>query len=74
LPNHRLCQKSSLKAGEFVPVFSVVTQPCPTDSTNADLDDDEDAPGLYGEVIDGVGDGTHLIIASVIKTNDKIRD
>ncbi len=51
-----------------------MTQPCPTDSTNADLDDDEDAPGLYGEVIDGVGDGTHLIIASVIKTNDKIRD
>jgi hypothetical protein len=66
--------KSSLKVGKFVPAFSVVTQPYPTDSTKAHFDDDEDNPGLYGKMIDGVGDGTHLIIASFIKTNDKIID
>jgi hypothetical protein len=66
--------KSSPKADKFVPAFSVVTQPCPTDSTNAYLGDDEDDPGLYGKMIDGVSNGTHLIIASFIRTNDKIRD
>ncbi len=49
--------KFSLKAGKFVPVFSFVIQPCPTDSTNTDFDDDKDNPGLYGNMIDGVGDG-----------------
>ena len=41
-----------------------------------DLDGDEDDnnPGIYSHTIDGVGNGTHLIIASFIKTNDKIRD
>jgi hypothetical protein len=58
--------KSSLKAGKFVPAFSVVTQPCPTDSTNTDLDDDKEDPGLYGKMIDGVSNGMHLIIASYI--------
>jgi hypothetical protein len=43
-------------------------------STEADLDDDKDDPGLYSKMIDGVGDGTRLITASFIKTNDKIRD
>jgi hypothetical protein len=66
--------KSSLKAGKFVPAFSNATQPCPIHPTNADLDDDEYYPGLYGKMIDGVGNGTHLIIASFIKTDDKIRD
>jgi hypothetical protein len=66
--------KSSLKAGKFVHAFSVVTQPCPTDSTTTDLDDDKDNPGLHGKMIDGVSNGMHLIIASFIKTNDKIRD
>ncbi len=33
-----------------------------------------DNPDLYGEMIDGVGNGKHLIIASFIKTNDEIRD
>ncbi len=74
LPNLWLCQKSSLKAGKFVPAFSVVTQPCPMYSTNTDLDDAKDNPGLYGKMIDGVGNGTHFIIASFIKTNNKIRD
>jgi hypothetical protein len=44
------------------------------DSTTTDLDDDEDNPGLHGKMIDGVGNGMHLIIASFIKTDDKIRD
>ncbi len=66
--------KSSLKTGMFVPAFSVVTQPCPTDSTNTDLDDDKNYPGPYGKMIDGVSGGMHLITASFIKTNDKIRD
>ncbi len=64
--------KYSLKAGKFVPAFSVVTLPCPTDSTNPDLDDDKNNPGLYGKMMIGVGDGMHLIIDSFIKTNDKI--
>jgi hypothetical protein len=29
--------------------------------------------GIYSKTIDGVGDGTHFITASFIKTNDKIR-
>jgi hypothetical protein len=62
--------KSSLKAGKLVPAFSVVTQPCPTNSTNADHDDDKDNPDLYGKIIDRVGKGMHLIIASFIKTYD----
>jgi hypothetical protein len=66
--------KSSLKAGKFVLAFTIVTQSCPTDSTNADLDDDKDDPGLYGKMIDGVSNWMHLFIASFIKTNDKIRD
>jgi hypothetical protein len=57
--------KSSLKAGKFVPAFSIVTQPCLIDSTNTDLDDDKDNPGLNGKMIDGVCNGMHLIIASI---------
>jgi hypothetical protein len=55
--------KSSLNAGKFVPAFFIVTQPSPADSTNADPDDDNNNPGLYGKMIDGVADGMHLIIA-----------
>ncbi len=47
-----------------------MTQPCPTNSTNADHDDDKDNPDLYGKIIDRVGKGMHLIIASFIKTYD----
>jgi hypothetical protein len=50
-----------------------VTQPCPTDFANTDHDDAKDGPDLYGKIIDGVSDGMHLIIASFIKANDKIR-
>jgi hypothetical protein len=55
-------------------IAQLLTQPCPMDSTDADLDDDKDNPGLYGKMIDGVSGGTYLITASFIKTNDKIRD
>jgi hypothetical protein len=65
--------KSSMKAGKFVPAFSIVTQPCPTDFANTDLDDAKDGPDLYGTMIDVVSDGMHMIIASFIKTNDKSR-
>jgi hypothetical protein len=39
-----------------------------------DLDGNKDNPGIYHKTIDGVGDGTHLITASFVKTKDKIRD
>jgi hypothetical protein len=66
--------KSSLKAGKFFPVRSSTPPPCHKESTKMNPDDDEDDPGIYSRTIDGVGDGTHLIITSFIKTNDKIRD
>jgi hypothetical protein len=65
-------QKSSLKVGKFFPVFS--TPPHCTESIEAKLDDDEDDPGIYSKTIDGVGDETHLITTSFIKTKDKIKD
>jgi hypothetical protein len=48
--------------------------PRQTNSTSADPDNKEDDPSIYSKTIDGVEDGTHLITASFIKTNDKIRD
>ncbi len=66
--------KSSLKAGKFFPVCSSILPPCQKESTKTNLDDNKDDPGIYSCNINGVGDGTHLIIASFIKTNDKIRD
>jgi hypothetical protein len=65
-------QKSSLKVGKFFPIFS--TPPHHTESIEAELDNDEDDPGIYSKTIDGVGDGTHLITASFVKAKDKIRD
>jgi hypothetical protein len=66
--------KSSLKTEKFHPVFASTPPPCQTESTNTDPDSKENDPGIYSKTIDGVGDGTHLITASFIKTNDKIRD
>ncbi len=65
-------QKSSLKVCKFFPIFS--TPPHRTESIEADLYNDEDDPGIYSKTIDGVGDGSHLITASFVKTKDKIRD
>jgi hypothetical protein len=66
--------KSSLKTGKFHPVIASTPPPCQTKSTSADPDDEEDDPGIYSKTINRVGDGTHLITASFMKTNDKIRD
>jgi hypothetical protein len=66
--------KSSLKAGKFFPVRSSTPPPRQKESTEMNPDDDEDDPSFYSHTIDGVGEGTHLIIASFIKMNDKIQD
>ncbi len=66
--------KSSLKTEKFHPVIASTPPPRQTNSTGADPDDKDDDPGIYSKTIYGVGDGTHLITASFIKTNDKIRD
>jgi hypothetical protein len=61
-----------LKVGKFFPVFP--TPPHRTKSIEADLDDNEDDPGIYSKKIDGVGDVMNSITASFVKTKDKIRD
>jgi hypothetical protein len=66
--------ESSLKTGKFHPVIASTPPPRQTESTGADPDNKEDDPGIYSKTIDGVGDGIHLITASFIKTNNKIRD
>jgi hypothetical protein len=66
--------KSSLKAGKFFPVCATTPPPRQAEVTDKDpdADEDEDDPRIYSRTIDGVGDRMHLIIASFIKTNDKI--
>ncbi len=59
--------KCSLKAGKFFPVRSSTSPLRQKESTKTNPDNDEDDPGIYSRTIDGVGDGTHLIIASFIK-------
>ena len=68
--------KSSLKAGKFLPACSTTPPPPQAEVIIIDPDSDEDGnnPGTYSHTIDGIGDGTHSIIASFIKTNDKIWD
>jgi hypothetical protein len=66
--------KSSLKAGKIFPIHSSTPPPRQKESTKRNPDNNEDDPGIYSRAIDGVGDITHLIIASFIKTNDNIRD
>jgi hypothetical protein len=67
-------QKLSLKPSKFDPVIILETPPRNMDSTSPDQNDNEDKYGIYSKTVDGVGDGTHLITASFIKTNGKIRD
>jgi hypothetical protein len=66
--------KSSLKSGKFHPVIASTPPSCQIKSTSPEPDDKKDDPAIYSKTINGVGDGTHLITASFIKTNDKIRD
>jgi hypothetical protein len=64
--------KSSLKVGKFFPIFS--NPPHHMESIEAELENDEDDPGIYSKTIDGVVGGTHLITTSYVKTKDKIKD
>jgi hypothetical protein len=68
--------KPSLKAGKFLPARSTTPPFCQAEANTIDPDDkdDDDDPGIYNHTVEGVGDGMHLIIASFIKTNDKIWD
>ena len=68
--------KSSLKAGKFLPACSTTPPPRQVEVIGIDPNgnEDDDNPGIYNHTIDGLGDGMHLIIASFIKTNDKIWD
>jgi hypothetical protein len=66
--------KSSLKSGKFHPVIASTSPSRQIKSTSPEPDDKKDDPAICSKTIDEVGDGTHLITASFIKTNDKIRD
>ncbi len=39
-----------------------------------EYEDDVSEPGVYSKLDKGVGDGTHYITASFVKTNEKIKD
>ena len=59
--------KSSLKAGKIFPARSTTSPPWQAEVLIIDPDAGEDAdnPGIYNHTIDGIGDGMHLIIASL---------
>ncbi len=66
--------KASLKPRNFFPVFAEQMPPVKTDIANGDDGDEEDKPGVYAKLDKGVGDGTHYITASFVKSNNKIKD
>jgi hypothetical protein len=66
--------KASLKPRKFFPVFAEQMPPCQTDIPNGDDGDEEDKPGVYAKLGEGVGDGTHYITTSFVKSNIKIKD
>ena len=67
--------KPLLKAGKFLPTRPTLPPFHQADATAIDPDNvDKDNYGIYNHTVEGVGDGTHLIIASFIKTSDKIWD
>jgi hypothetical protein len=65
--------KASLKPSSFHPIPTQPTPPLRADGSGKEYDDDNDHR-IHNKLVDGIGDGTHLVIASFIKTNDKIRD
>jgi hypothetical protein len=66
--------KTSLKPSKFFPVFAEQTPPRIADCTKEGDEDDVSEPGVYSKLDKGVGDGTHYITASFVKTNKKIKD
>jgi hypothetical protein len=66
--------KASLKSSKFFPVFAEQTPPRLADVHIKDDEDDVSEPGVYSKLEEGVGDGTHFITASFVKTNEKIKD
>jgi hypothetical protein len=66
--------KTSLKASKFFPVFAEQTSPRIADYNKEGDEDDVSEPGMYSKLDEGVGDGTHYITASFVKTNEKIKD
>ena len=66
--------KASLKPSKFFPVFADQTPPLLADVNMKDDKDDVSEPGVYSKLDEGVGDGTHFITASFVKTNKKIKD
>jgi hypothetical protein len=66
--------KATLKPSNFFPVFADQIPPRQTDISNGNDSDEENKPGVYSKVGKGVGDGTHFITASFVKSNNKIKD
>jgi hypothetical protein len=66
--------KVSLKPSKFFPMFADQTPPRQTDIPNRNDSDEEDKPGVYSKLDKEVGDGTHYITASFVKSNNKIKD
>ena len=67
--------KTSLKPSKFFPVYAEQTPPCIADHTNEGDEDEDEEPGVYSKLNEGVlGDGTHYITASFVKLNKKIKD
>jgi hypothetical protein len=66
--------KTSLKVGEFFPLFSNSTPPWHDNGVDNDEVDDDNEPGIYSKILDGTEDGAHYIIASFVKNNNKIKD
>ena len=61
--------KASLKPSKFFPVFVDQTPPRIAGDHMKDDEDDASEPGVYSKLDEGVGDGTHYITASFVKTN-----
>jgi hypothetical protein len=61
--------KASMKPSKFFPVFADQTPPCQTEIRNKDDGEEKDEPGMYSKLDKGVGDMTHYITASFVKSN-----
>jgi len=67
--------KPSLKPSKFFSVFAEQTPPRLLEDVHIKNDEDDvSEPGVYSKLDEGVGDGTHFITGSFVKTNEKIKD